>query len=75
MKHIEWLESMHTLHGAIEILYVVDGYQIQRTYDDVEIGVPIKADTLAQCIDTAIEKCWEPLTSRNVNNYSIGEQP
>lgn len=73
MKHIEWLESMHTLHGAIEILYVVDGYQIQRTYDDMEIGTPIKADTLTACIDVAIEKGWQPLTSSNVNNYRVGE--
>lgn len=74
MNHIEWLQSMHTLHGTVEILYVVDGYQIQRTYDDVEIGVPIKANTLAECIDIAVEKGWEPLTSRNINSHS-GEQP
>lgn len=75
MKHIEWLESMHTLHGAVEILYVVDGYQIQRTYDDTEIGVPIKAGTLTECIDIAIEEGWQPLTSRNINDYHVGEQP
>lgn len=26
--HLQWLESMHTLHGSVEILDVVDGYQI-----------------------------------------------
>ncbi|UVX30769.1 hypothetical protein S10a_00056 [Klebsiella phage VLCpiS10a] len=69
MNHIEWLQSMHTLHGAVEILYVVDGYQIQRTYNDVEIGSPIKADTLVDCINIAIEKGWQPLTNHNINDY------
>lgn len=52
--HLQWLESMHTLHGSVEILYVVDGYQIQRKFDDSEVGEPIKAKTLEDCIDIAI---------------------
>ena len=65
---IEWLESMHTLHGAVEILYVVDGYQIQRTYDDSNVGDPIQEKSLRECIDSAIAKGWEPLTRNNTNH-------
>lgn len=71
--HIEWLESMHTLHGAVEILYVVDGYQIQRTYDDSDVGDPIKENSLSECIDSAIAQGWEPLTRNNISNYFNGE--
>lgn len=68
--HLKWLESMHTLHGSVEILYVVDGYQIQRKFDDSEVGEPIKAQTLEDCIDIAIASGWKPLTMKNVKpNY------
>ena len=68
--HLQWLESMHTLHGSVEILYVVDGYQIQRKFDDSEVGEPIKAQTLEDCIDIAITSGWKPLTMKDVKpNY------
>lgn len=73
MNHIEWLEGMHTLHGAVEILYVVDGYQIQRTYDDSHVGEPIKAGTLAECIDVAMSSGWKPLTKEVMNEIWNGE--
>ena len=68
---IEWLESMHTLHGAVEILYVVSGYQIQRTFDDSDVGEPIAADTLAEAIDMAIAAGWEPLMRQNISDYFV----
>lgn len=71
--HLQWLESMHTLHGAVEILYVVDGYQIQRTYDDSHVGEPIKADNLAECIDIAMKNGWKPLTKEVMNEIWNGE--
>lgn len=68
--HLQWLESMHTLHGSIEILYVVDGYQIQRKFDDSEVGEPIKAQTLEDCIDIAIASGWKPITMKGAKpNY------
>ena len=68
--HLQWLESMHTLHGSVEILYVVDGYQIQRKFDDSEVGEPIKAETLEDCIDIAIASGWKPLTMKDAKpNY------
>ncbi len=68
--HLQCLESMHTLHGSVEILYVVDGYQIQRKFDDSEVGDPIKAKTLEDCIEIAIASGWKPLTMKDVKpNY------
>lgn len=68
--HLQWLESMHTLHASVEILYVVDGYQIQRKFDDSEVGEPIKAKTLEDCIEVAIASGWKPLTMKDVKpNY------
>ena len=67
MDKIEWLESMHTLHGAVEILYVVPGYQIQRTFDGDELGDPIEAPTLAEAIEIAMSAGWKPLTMNNIN--------
>lgn len=56
-----WLESMHTLHGAVEILYVVDGYQLTLTCDDEPVGEPVHGATLNQAIDNAIAAGWKPL--------------
>ena len=30
---LDWMESCHTLHRAIEVLYVVDGYIATYTHD------------------------------------------
>ena len=67
MDKIEWLESMHTLHGAVEILYVVSGYQIQRTFDDSWVGDPITADSLSDAIEMAMAAGWVPLTIDNIS--------
>lgn len=67
MDKIEWLESMHTLHGKVEILYVVCGYRIQRTFDDAEVGDPIEAPTLSEAIEVAMASGWKPLTMNNIN--------
>lgn len=62
VDRLEWLESMHTLHGAVEILYVVDGYQLTQTYDDAAVGKPVRGATLEKAIDKAIAAGWKPLT-------------
>lgn len=67
MDKIEWLESMHTLHGAVEILYVVSGYQIQRTFDDSCVGDPITAESLSDAIEMAMASGWVPLTMANIS--------
>lgn len=61
-RHIEWLEDMHTLHYCVEILYVVDGYQLQQTRDGSDVGEPVRGETLEKAIDAAIAAGWK--TSR-----------
>jgi len=34
MAALDWIEAMHTLHGSVEFLYVVDGYEVRITKDD-----------------------------------------
>jgi len=44
---LDWLEAKHTLHRAVEILYVVDGYEIALTYDGEPLrGMRWKGNTL-----------------------------
>lgn len=45
---LEWLEDNHTLHKAVEALYVVDGYEVSITYDGNVIKGPFRAETLRE---------------------------
>lgn len=45
---IDWLENNHTLHKAVEALYVVDGYEVSITHDGNTIKGPFKAKTLRE---------------------------
>jgi len=42
---IDFLDKWHTLHYKIEALYVVDGYIVTLTHDDIEI-MTTEAETL-----------------------------
>lgn len=55
-KRIQWLETVSTLHQHVEILYVVDGYEITLVYDESPIHGPFHGLTLADAIDRAMEK-------------------
>lgn len=48
----EWLQRMHTLHRAVEMLYVVDGYQVTICWD----GDPISPDYHGETLELAIDK-------------------
>jgi hypothetical protein len=52
---VDWLEAKHTLHRGVEILYVVDGYEVQLTDDDEPVGSPYRGETLRDAIDAAME--------------------
>jgi hypothetical protein len=45
---LDWLERQHTLHRQVEILYVVDGYELTINHD----GEPIR------------DLCWRGETLR-----------
>lgn len=52
---LDWLQAQHTLHRAVEVLYVVDGYELTVTYDGNPItGYRYHGDTLRAAIDLAI---------------------
>jgi hypothetical protein len=45
---IQWLEAMHTLHRLVEVLYVVDGFEVTVTWDGMPLHGPFKAETLRE---------------------------
>lgn len=51
---IDWLERMHTLHRTVEILYVVDGYNVSVCYNDTLL-VEVRGDSLRSAIDNAMK--------------------
>lgn len=57
---IQWLEDMHTLHCAVETLYVVDGYEVSITLDDSPIH-KFHAETLREAYLAAMCAVPKPL--------------
>lgn len=51
--HLEWLQRQHTLHKAVEFLYVVDGYQLTFTYDSEPVGDTYHGATIVDAIKAA----------------------
>lgn len=52
---IDWLERMHTLHQQVEILYVVDGYEITVTHDGEPIfGQRWRGENLREALTKAL---------------------
>ena len=51
-----WLEKHSTLHTRVEILYVVDGYEVQVVHEDgvTDLSPAYRGETLAQAIDNAL---------------------
>lgn len=58
---LEWLERWHTLHYRVEMLYVVDGYEVTITYDDTPVpGCSWKQPTLYDALREAARAQPEP---------------
>lgn len=54
---IDWLEQQSTLHQQVEILYVVDGFQVMLTYDGFPItGKEWRGETLREAFAKALGK-------------------
>jgi hypothetical protein len=53
---LEWLEKHSTLHTSVEILYVVDGYEVTVVNEDgiTDMSPRFHGATLAEAIDKAI---------------------
>lgn len=54
VEQIEWLEQMNTLHRQVDILYVVDGYEVTVTWDDNAISDSFHGATVAEAISKAM---------------------
>lgn len=65
-QRFEWLEANSTLHKSVEILYVVDGYQVQVMHEDgvTELTPAYHGETIREAIDAAIHAAAEGLTSK-----------
>lgn len=55
-KRLDWLEEHHTLHKQVEILYVVDGYEVTLMHEDglTELSPRFHGETLRAAIDKAM---------------------
>lgn len=53
---LDWLETRSTLHTGVEILYVVDGYEVTVMHEDgvTELTAPARGDTLLAAIQSAL---------------------
>ncbi len=54
---VDWVEAHSRLHETVEILYVVDGYEVQITMDrgPVEVYGPYRGATLREAFAAAME--------------------
>jgi len=47
---LDFLQRHHTLHGAVSMLYVVNGYEVALTQDDEPVGPVFKRDSLREAL-------------------------
>lgn len=52
---LAWVENHTTLHKQVEILYVVDGYQVTITYDSELFLGPWHGETVLLAIQEAMK--------------------
>lgn len=55
-QRLDWLEKFHTLHTSVEILYVVDGYEVTVMNEDGihELSPRYHGADLRSAIDAAM---------------------
>ena len=63
-KRFAWLESNSTLHERVEILYVVDGYEVQVMHEDgvTAITPAYRGETIREAIDRAMQATSNGIT-------------
>lgn len=49
-----WLQKVSTLHRQVDILYVVDGYEVTVSWDDNPISEAFHGETVAEAISKAM---------------------
>lgn len=54
-ERLDWFEAQHTLHKSLEVLYVVDGYELSLIAEDGDVVLAtFKGETLREAIDQAM---------------------
>lgn len=51
---VDWLQKVNTLHRKVDILYVVDGYEVTVTWDDNPVSEGFHGETVAEAISKAM---------------------
>lgn len=54
VSQIDWLQKVNTLHRQVDILYVVDGYEVTITWDDNPVSEGFHGETVAEAISKAM---------------------
>ena len=64
-ERLDWLEANHTLHKSVEILYVVDGYEVTIVDEDgyTVLSPNFHGQNLREAIDKAIGHSADAVTS------------
>lgn len=52
---IEWLQKANTLHRQVDILYVVDGYDVTLMWDENPISEAFHGETLDKALEAAMK--------------------
>jgi hypothetical protein len=50
LEALWWIENNTTLHNQVQIIYVVDGYEVSLIKDDVVIAGPWRGETVFSAI-------------------------
>lgn len=53
-EKLEWLQKANTLHRQVNILYVVDGYEVTVTWDENAISEAFHGQTVEEAIEKAM---------------------
>lgn len=53
-EKLEWLQKANTLHRQVNILYVVDGYEVILTWDEKAISEAFHGQTVEEAIEKAM---------------------
>ena len=54
VSQVDWLQKVNTLHRQVDILYVVDGYEVTVTWDDSPVSEGFHGETVAEAISKAM---------------------
>jgi HD superfamily phosphohydrolase YqeK len=72
---LNFIEKHHTLHTKIDVLYVVDGYEVTLLRDESQISETFKGDTLRDALGQMMAAIDLPVSAPNSLMDTFGEDP